>query len=87
MMLSKNNKQINKQKTETEHDQEEQTWSSRGKRGGSGRNGHFGGLGAANCYTWNGWATDPTVEHMEMCVIAHIVVQENLMKHCKSTIL
>ena len=37
MILSKNNnKQANKQKTETEHGQEEQTWGSRGRRGEEG---------------------------------------------------
>ena len=25
-------------------------------RGGSGMDGHFGGLGNADCYIWNGWA-------------------------------
>ena len=25
-------------------------------RGGSGRDGHFGGLGDAKYYIWNGWA-------------------------------
>ena len=55
MILSKNNKR----KPETDHGQEEQTWGlvwgQRG-RGGSTMDGHFEGLGDANCYIWNGWA-------------------------------
>lgn len=48
MLLSKNNKQ----KTETEHGEEEQTW---GSRWGvvSGRDGHFGVWGMQT-HIWNG---------------------------------
>jgi len=31
----------------------------KGKGRGSGMDGHFGGLGDANCYIWNGWAMGP----------------------------
>ena len=54
MILSKNNKQTSKQKPETDLGQEEWTWCSQGERGGSGMDGHFGSLGDANCYIWNG---------------------------------
>ena len=52
------NSKNNKQKTETDHGQEEQTGVPRwGRRegGGSRMDGHFGDLGDANCYIWNGW--------------------------------
>ena len=54
--LKVTNKRTNKK--QTAHGQEEQTWGSWGLGGrvGSGRDGHFGGLGDANCYIWNGWA-------------------------------
>jgi len=58
-----------------------------GETGGSGMDGHFGGFWDANCYIWDGWAMGPTVQHREMCVIGHFVVQQNLTKHCESTIL
>ena len=43
----------------------------RGEREGSGMDGHFGGLGNANCYIWNGWAMGsyPAVQLREICVI------------------
>ena len=53
----KKKKQTRKQKTETDHGQEQQTWGLEvGERGGSGVNGHFGGFLDANRYIWNGWA-------------------------------
>ena len=50
MILSKNNKKT----TDTDHDQEEQTWCS---QGGKGRkwDGWASG-GDAKCCIWNGWA-------------------------------
>ena len=56
MILSKNNKQTRKQKTD--HGQE-QTWGSKGlggERGRSGIDGHLGCFRDVNCYIWNGWA-------------------------------
>ena len=79
MILFKNNK-TNKQKTEMEHGQEEQIWGSQGKWGGSARDGHFGGLGDTNCYTWNGWAMGPIVQHREMCVIGPLCCTTELDK-------
>ena len=46
MILSKNNKQ----KTETDHGQEEQTLGS------WKMDGHLGKVGDTNCCIWNGWA-------------------------------
>ena len=47
MILSKNNKQTHRQKTEKDHDQEKLTLGSQGwrGRGESGMDRHFGGLG------------------------------------------
>ena len=48
-----------KKKTETDHGQGEQTWGSQGERGGSGKDGHFGGFLDANCYIWKERAMVP----------------------------
>ena len=46
MILSKNNKE----KTETDHGQEEQTWGSQGEKGKEWEGWAFRGLFDANCY-------------------------------------
>ena len=76
----------NKQKTETDHGQEAQTWVSWG--GGKGREWDgwaFWGLGGCKLeWTGNGILLYSTGK----CVwLGHCGVQQNLMKHCKSTIL
>ena len=58
MIISKRNKQTSKQKAETDHGQEEQTW---GFQGGKGRERDVwapgGGWGLdVNHSIWNGWA-------------------------------
>ena len=80
MILSKNNKQ----KTETDHGQEEQNLGSwvRGRWMGI-----WGRWGIQTVVFGMGGQWDPTVQHREMCVIVSLCVQQNLMKHCKSTIL
>ena len=60
MILSKYNKQTNKQTNKERN----RSWPRRaglefpeaGGRGARGMDGHFGGLGDANCYIRNGWA-------------------------------
>ena len=48
------------------------SWGSRGKRGGSRRDGCFGGLGAAVISGMDGqW--DPLVWHREMCVTGSLL--------------
>ena len=54
MILSKNNKQSNKKQKQIMA--EKSRLGVGGKGGGSGMDGHFGGLGDANYYIWNGWA-------------------------------
>ena len=54
MILSKNNKKTNKQQR-----QKSIAGVPKGERRGSGMDGHFGDLGDANCYGWNGWAVGP----------------------------
>ena len=74
MILSKN-KQT---KTETDHGQEEQTWSSwvEGEGEGVGWMGILGGLEDAKCYIWNGWAVGSYYTSQ-----GHFVIQQNLTKH------
>ena len=62
MIPSKNNRQ----KTEREYGQEEQTWGSQGGKRGDGRERHFGD---ANCYIWNGQAMESYCTAREVCVI------------------
>ena len=44
MILSKNNKQTNRQKAETDHGQEGQTWDSQGGKGREWDGWAFGGI-------------------------------------------
>ena len=86
MILSKINKQTIK-KPETGHSQESRLGvPGAGGRGGNGMDGHFGGFGDAICYIWNGWAMEPYhTAQGNVCRLGPSVVQQNLMKHCKST--
>ena len=45
---------------------------SRGKGEGGGWMGIRGGYGDTNCYIWNGWQWDPSVQHREMCLIGSL---------------
>ena len=63
-------------------------WVPRGRGGGNGMDGHFGGFGDVNCYIWTGWAVGSyCTAQGNMCDWAIFFVQWNLTKHCKSTIL
>ena len=69
MILSKNNKQ----KTETEHGQEEQTWDSWGVRGREWEGWAFWGFGGMQIVIFGmdgQW--DPTVQHKELRVIGSL---------------
>ena len=55
-----------------------------GGRGGSRMDGHFGNLGDANYYIWRGLVMG---SYCTAQVNGLFVVRQNLMKHCKSTII
>ena len=62
MILSKTNKQTNKQQQKNQKEimaKERKLGVPEGERGGSGMDRHFGDFFDANCYFWNGWAMGP----------------------------
>ena len=60
------------EKTETDHDQEEQTWGSQGKRGREWDGRYFGGLGMQTVTSGLDGQWGPTVQHREMRVIGSL---------------
>lgn len=58
-------------------------------RGEGRRSGVVGdlGVGGYNGNIWNGGEWVPTVQHMNLCMIASLSEQYKLKKHCKSSII
>lgn len=54
---------------------------------GEGRRSGDLGVGGYNGNIWNGGEWAPTVQHMDLCMIASLSEQYKLKKHCKSSII
>ena len=75
-------------KTGRDHEQVEHTWGSQRERGGSGMVGHFGAFWGCKLLYLEWMGNVPLLYGTGKCVwLGHSDVQQNLKKHCKSTIL
>ena len=80
MKLSKNNKQT----TETDDGQEEQTWGSQGRKEREWDGWIFGGFFGGKCSYLEQIGNGILPKSTGKCVrLGHFFVQQNLMKHCK----
>ena len=67
MIRSKSDKPTNKQNTETEHSQEEQTWGSAEVEGKG-----VGGMGILGLWGMQTVISGKDIEHRKMCVIGSL---------------